>query len=154
MIYKLRGFIVLIINKVIYAFQQQTSMVNVGVEAIIQRAQNEGYNIVIEGIHLAPGFLTTGQGVFHFLLDVPDEEVHRARLHSRASDTIRKASYYLDNLDKIQTIQEYLFEQAKKNDVPILINEKFEKTVREIINQIIDTLATELEITEANGQES
>lgn len=131
------------IDQVVYSFQQQQTLVAVGLNAIVQRAEKEGYNTVIEGVHAIPGSLDIGKGIFHFILYLPDLEEHKSRLHSRSRDTLREANYYIDKISNINKIQNYIIEQAKKHDVLVILNENFEETVTQIIDHVISTLAEE-----------
>ena len=44
-------------DPVVIGFREQTSAVSVGIDALIQRAIDEGTDLILEGAHLVPGFL-------------------------------------------------------------------------------------------------
>ena len=47
----------IMIDSVIEGFTSQVQVVNVGVEAIIERSIKEGISTIIEGVHIVPGFI-------------------------------------------------------------------------------------------------
>ena len=64
-------------------FLDQTRNVLTGVEAALQRALDEGWSMVLEGVHLVPGMISTelrGALVVHCVLAIHDEEIHRTPL--------------------------------------------------------------------------
>ena len=74
-------------------------------EAVIERALTEGISIIIEGVHIVPGFicpdLMEKGNVLMFTLTLDDEEIHKNRLYSRCVDGWghRPLQKYLDNFD-------------------------------------------------------
>ena len=67
-------------------FLEQTRNVLVGVKAVISRAIEEGYSLVLEGVHLVPGSISTsirGAVVCHCLLAIEDDEEHANHFWSR-----------------------------------------------------------------------
>ncbi len=41
----------------VLGFVEQVRMVNAGVEAVVERAVKEGLRMVVEGVHIVPGFM-------------------------------------------------------------------------------------------------
>src|SRR5438046_3047604 len=96
-------------DPIIRGFLQQTKNVLVGVRASIDRALEEGWSMVLEGVHLVPGMLPPeidGALVVQCVLGVEHEEVHAANFFVRdaASDGVRPVDKYLDGLDDIRLI--------------------------------------------------
>ncbi len=137
------------LSSVIYAFELQVAHVSVGVNAIIQRALTEGMSLVIEGIHLVPGYIhPPGEAIFHFVLQLSDKEEHINRFHARAKDSKRPPDEYIKEIDRIRQVQEHIVGRAHKYEVPVLENKTSEGTVTQILNTIYDTLQKEAETHE------
>jgi 2-phosphoglycerate kinase len=123
-------------------FLEQTRNVLVGVKAVIGRAIEEGYSIVVEGVHLVPGALPAaleGAVVCQYLLVIEDEEEHAAHFWTRdaASEGLRPFDKYLNALPHIRRIQDYLAERAAKHGVPIVENSQIDTTVDEVTRQVL-----------------
>jgi len=131
-------------NKLIYGFDQQVRLVSVGLKAIIQRGLKEGLNTIINGVHLVPGYLDIegikDSYIFHYILDVSNQNEHEERFRMRAEGSHRDPNRYIENMDNIKKIQEYNIRQAEKNNARILINSDIESTIREIMKDIINEL--------------
>jgi len=135
------------ISSVIYAFELQVSHVSVGVNAIIQRAVTEGISLVMEGIHLVPGYIhPPGETIFHFVLQLSDREEHINRFHARAKDSKRPPEFYIDEIDRIRQVQEHIVGRAHKHEVPVLENKTSEGTVTQILDSIYKQLQKEAEL--------
>ena len=133
---------------VLAGFKDHVGTVSVGVEAVIERALTEGISIIIEGVHIVPGFirkdLMEKDNVLMFVLSLEDEEMHKSRLYSRCSDgwTHRSLQKYLDNFDAIRKIQMYIKDQGNKEGVPVIENIDRITTIDFIINSIAETCFT------------
>lgn len=129
---------------VLAGFKDHVGTVSVGVEAVIERALTEGISIIIEGVHIVPGFirkdLMEKDNVLMFTLSLDDEEAHKNRLYSRCIDgwAHRSIEKYLDNFDSIRKIQKYFEDQSKKEGVPIIENIDRVTTIDFIINSIAE----------------
>ena len=133
------------IDNVIEGFVSHVDVVNVGIEAIIERSVKEGISIIIEGVHIVPGFirkdLLEKDNVLMFTLTLDDEEIHKNRLYSRCSDgwAHRSLQKYLDNFDAIRKIQMYIKDQGNKEGIPVIENIDRITTIDFIINSIAET---------------
>ncbi|MFX0064886.1 MAG: 2-phosphoglycerate kinase [Candidatus Hermodarchaeota archaeon] len=133
------------ISDVIVGFERQCRLVSVGINGIIERSKEEGVNILIEGIHIIPGFFKRDIAVFPFILHLEDLQTHTERIYSRSRGTRRPVENYFDHLDNIITIQKYIKSQAKEYDVPIIENTNFEQSINIIIKHIVDYFRKQLE---------
>ena len=130
------------IDSVIEGFISQVDVVNVGVEAIIERSVKEGISTIIEGVHVVPGFirkdLLENNNIVIFNLAVDDEESHKQRFYSRCRQPWVKRSLerYMENFETIRKIQAFLIDQAKINNVRIINNAD--------INEIIDIMVGDI----------
>lgn len=132
------------VNKVIEGFISHVEVVNVGVEAIIERSVKEGISTIIEGVHVVPGLirkdLIEDNNIIIFTLIVEDEESHKQRFYSRCRQPWVKRSLekYMDNFDTIRKTQCYLIEQAKINDSRIINNVDINQTIDIMVNDILE----------------
>jgi 2-phosphoglycerate kinase len=113
-------------DPVIAGFLEQTRYVLVGVRASIERALEEGWSMVLEGVHLVPGMLPRIEGalVVQCVLAIDDEEEHSTHFMVREAglDGLRPHAKYLDRLDDIRRIQDHIVRRAKRHRVPVIRN--------------------------------
>jgi 2-phosphoglycerate kinase len=114
-----------------------------GVEAALQRALDEGWSMVLEGVHLVPGMITTelrGALVVHCVLAIHDEEIHRTHFWIRdaTSEGVRPVDRYIGGLPEIRMIQEYVLERAARADVPVIENESQNDAVSAVMNLVLE----------------
>ena len=124
-------------------FLDQTRNVLTGVEAALQRALDEGWSMVLEGVHLVPGMITTelrGALVVHCVLAIHDEEIHRTHFWIRdaTSEGVRPVDRYIGGLPEIRMIQEYVLERAARADVPVIENESQNEAVSAVMNLVLE----------------
>ena len=132
------------IDSVIEGFISQVDVVNVGVEAIIERSAKEGISTIIEGVHVVPGFirkdLLENNNIVIFNLAVDDEESHKQRFYSRCRQPWVKRSLerYMENFETIRKIQAFLIDQAKINNVRIINNADINETIDIMVGDILE----------------
>lgn len=138
------------VEPVILGFREQTMAVIVGVEAIITRSIEEKSNIIIEGAHVAPGYLDVKRYqskalVHHIIISVNDEETHREHFMRRSFETrgSRPMQRYLEHFDKIRIIQKYIEELAQKNNIRVIENYDLDHTVNEALQLILQDVKEE-----------
>lgn len=128
-------------DPVVESFLDQTRKVVVGVEAAIDRALTEGWSMVLEGVHLVPGYVPAtiaGADVVHVVLHVEDENDHRRNFHVRDSVTggMRAMDKYLDRLDDIRRVQSLIVDQARAHGVPVIESSNFERAVAGVLGLV------------------
>ncbi len=128
----------------IVGFLDQCRHVCVGVEAAIERALQEGWSMVLEGVHLVPGLLPAeveGALIAHVVVEIADEDVHRVHFHVRDITTggIRAMDKYLEKLDDIRRIQTYIVGRAQRQGVPVVENANVERTIDEVIGIVMQS---------------
>ena len=132
------------IDSVIEGFISHVDVVNVGIEAIIERSVKEGISTIIEGVHIVPGFirqdLIDDNNIIIFTLIVEDEETHKQRFYTRCRQPWVKRSLerYMDNFDTIRKTQKFLVEQAKIHDAHIINNVDINETIDIMVSDILE----------------
>lgn len=137
-------------NKLIYAFEQQVSLASEGIVAVMNRGRKEGLNMVINGVHVVPGFIKYAsnekpKNLFQYVLHVPDLEQHIQHFYSREEGSLRDPHRYIDKIDRIREIQDYVLELAKRKDVRIVQNVDFQRTMKTILEDILSSLEEEMD---------
>jgi len=111
-------------DPVIAGFLEQTRNVLVGVRASIERALEEGWSMVLEGVHLVPGMLPPIEGalVVQCVLAIEDEEEHSTHFMVREAglEGLRRQGKYLERLDDIRRIQDHVVRRARLHCVPVI----------------------------------
>lgn len=119
-------------ERVLYGFRAQASQVSVGVEAIVDRGIEEGTNLVVEGVHLAPELLMEQYkdhpNVCPLIVYLSDCGVHRDRFYVRALGTSmrRPAEEYISHFDDIRQIHDYLLDSARGRGIRVVENVSIE----------------------------
>lgn len=99
------------------AFHRQCAPILRAVEAGVAYALTEGWDVVVEGVHLVPGRLELAAAgaldvdVELLVLDDPVEHVRRFRARDVASGGQRPSAHYEANLERIRAIQHHLVQQ-------------------------------------------
>jgi 2-phosphoglycerate kinase len=126
----------------VVGFVEQCRHVCVGVDAAIRRALTEGWSMVLEGVHLVPGLVTTeleGALIVQVVVEIANEEAHRMHFQVRDSATagVRSMTKYLDSLDDIRRIQSYIVSRARREGVPVVENANVERTIDQVIEFVM-----------------
>lgn len=141
-------------NPVIVGFREQTAVVTTGVKALIDRSVVEGDSLVLEGIHLAPGYIETRQfknaRVVQLVIAVDDEDSHRSHFYIREvqTDGMRPFERYRANFSNIRLLGHYIEDLARERGIPVIVSHQLDLTVADVIEHIIDA-AVEDEIEAA-----
>ena len=140
------------VDPVIEGFISHVEVVNIGIEAIIERSVKEGISTIIEGVHVVPGFirkdLIEDNNIIIFTLTVDDEESHKQRFYSRCRQpwVKRPLERYMDNFETIRRTQQFLVEQAKINDARIINNVEINETIDIMISDILEKFGGENDV--------
>ncbi len=130
----------------IAGFLEQSRNVLVGVHAALDRALEEGWSMVLEGVHIVPGLIRvppTEAVVAQCVLQIEDPDEHALHFYVRdaASDGVRPVTRYLDRFDEIRRIQEALVRRAHREDVPVLESSSIEHAVTEALELVLAGVA-------------
>jgi 2-phosphoglycerate kinase len=137
-------------ESLVNGFLEQTKNVVIAVEAAIERAVQEGWSMVLEGVHLVPGMLPLDGDdaiVIHCVLSIQDEDVHASHFWIRGATShgLRPVQKYLERLDDIRRLQDFIVERARETGVPVIENTNVEETVGAVIELVLGTAAEQLE---------
>jgi 2-phosphoglycerate kinase len=130
-------------DPVLAGFLEQTRNVLVGVRASIERALEEGWSMVLEGVHLVPGMLPRIDGalVVQCVLAIDDEEEHSTHFMVRDAglDGVRPHQKYIDRLDDIRHVQEHIVQRAQRHGVPVIANTDMREAIDEVLGLVLAT---------------
>ena len=128
-------------DPVIAGFLEQTRNVLVGVSASIEWALEEGWSMVLEGVHLVPGMLPRIEGalVVQCILAIEDEEEHTTHFMVRDAglDGLRPHAKYIERLDDIRRVQDYLIGRAKRHKVPVIANNDIRGAIDSVLELVL-----------------
>jgi 2-phosphoglycerate kinase len=128
-------------DPVIAGFLEQTRNVLVGVRASIERALEEGWSMVLEGVHLVPGMLPRIEGalVVQCVLAIEDEEEHSTHFLVRDAglDGLRPHAKYIERLDDIRRIQEHIVGRALRHYVPVITHTDMRKASDAVLQLVL-----------------
>jgi 2-phosphoglycerate kinase len=133
-------------DPVIDGFRQMAATVSVGVRAMMDRAIAENTSLIIDGVSLVPGLVDLASyadraHVIFLVVATLEPESFRGRFASRGREASERPPHrYLENLDAILRIQDYLLELAEQHGVPIVDNVSFDRSVTSIIRHVTETL--------------
>jgi 2-phosphoglycerate kinase len=130
-------------DPLLLGFMDQTRHVLVGVQASVDRALEEGWSMVLEGVHLVPGMLAHPNGralAVHAVLAIDDEATHAQHfwLRDALSHGVRAHDKYVDRLADIRHIQDFIVEEAHKTGVPVIDNSRMEEAIGAVMELVFD----------------
>ena len=122
-------------------FVEQTRNVLIGVRGVIDRALQEGWSLVLEGVHLVPGMLPPVEGalVVHCVLAIEDADLHTSHFWVRDahSEGLRPVQKYLDSIVDIRRLQDFILDQARAYSVPIVENGSIELSIGTVMELVL-----------------
>jgi 2-phosphoglycerate kinase len=123
-------------------FLDQTRNVLVGVDAAVDRVLEEGWSMVLEGVHLVPGMVRTDYDravVVHCVLAIEDLNRHRGRflIRDATTDGVRPVEKYLEGMPEIRLIQGALLERAGRADVPVIESDDLDDAVGQVLDLVL-----------------
>jgi 2-phosphoglycerate kinase len=130
-------------DPVIAGFMEQTRNVLVGVRASLERALEEGWSMVLEGVHVVPGMLPPMERalVVQCVLAIDDIEEHASHFMIRdiGSDGLRPHAKYIDRLDDIRRIQDYIVRRARRHGVPVIGNTDIRSAIDRVVELVLSS---------------
>lgn len=131
-------------DPLIAGFREQTKVVGVGIRAVIDRAIKEGLNVVIEGVHVVPGFINSSlcekAFIIPMIITVDDEDLHRSHFYIRELHTegFRPFERYRENFEEIRRIGDYIEEMAKEYCTPVLPSHNLDTTIIAVLDEVLN----------------
>jgi len=130
------------VDPLLHGFLEQTRHVLVGVQAAIDRSLEEGWSMVIEGVHLVPGMLpqlVENAVVVECVIRIANEETHAGHFWIRdvSSEGVRPLDKYLERLGDIRYLQDFIVERAQAEDVPVIENAEREKSIGAVLELVL-----------------
>ncbi|WP_027482695.1 ATP cone domain-containing protein [Deinococcus pimensis] len=141
-------------EQLVAGFREQVAQVSVGLGAIVRRSIEEGTSVVLEGVHVAPGYLMSeafaGAFVVPMLVTVPDEEEHRRHFEARDHQTEqhRPLGRYLRYFKEIRVLHDYLAELGRRTNVPTLHALSLDEAADQAVEIVAQRVLAELTPTE------
>lgn len=130
-------------NPVIVGFREQTAVVTSAVKSLIERAVVEGESMVVEGVHLVPGYLDLSRfdnaRVVQLVIGVDDERSHLSHFYIREVQTqgSRPMNRYRDGFDSIRELGGYIEDLAREHGIPVIYSHQLDKTVAEVLEHVV-----------------
>ncbi len=131
-------------NPVIVGFREQTAVVVTGIRSLIERAVREGESLVVEGVHVVPGYIEPSQfanaAVVQLLITVDDEEAHRSHFYIREvqTDGTRPFEKYRANFGNIRLLGRYIEDLAVEHGIPVVHSHQLDRTVAEVLELVVN----------------
>jgi uncharacterized protein len=120
-------------------FEDHASFVIPAIERVIRRAVDDYDDVVIEGVHLVPGFIDIEKfkkdASIHFFILTADKEVHKERFVKRAMK-IKRGGKHLEYFKENRIINDYLVKSAVEHGVPVINNIKIESSLKRMLTLI------------------
>jgi 2-phosphoglycerate kinase len=127
-------------DPLVAGFLEQSRQVMVGVRASIERALQEGWSMVLEGVHLVPGLIPSaleGAIVSACVLQITDETAHAQHFFTREAGERRPMGKYLYRFGEIRRVQEYIVDRAQRAGVPVIDNVSAERATRSVADLVL-----------------
>jgi 2-phosphoglycerate kinase len=130
------------IDPLLHGFLEQTRHVLVGVQAAIDRSLEEGWSMVLEGVHLVPGMLPRqieGALAVECVIAIENEETHAGHFWIRdmSSNGLRPLDKYLERIGDIRYLQDFIVERAQVEGVPVIDNSDREKSIAAVMELVL-----------------
>jgi 2-phosphoglycerate kinase len=114
------------------------------VRASLDRALEEGWSMVLEGVHLVPGLVDpppeADQAVVaQCILEIQDPTVHETHFYVRdaSSEGVRPVARYLDRFDEIRRIQDELVTRARREGVAVIEAANVDEAVMHALDLVL-----------------
>ncbi len=131
-------------DKVILGYENHAKFVNIGVEAVLNRAAKENISLIIEGEHLLPSFFDNEKmslpNLVYFTLCLEDKNAHRKNISEQYSKEKDKLLKYFNNIRKIHDYLESETKLRKLSLVEVVEGKDPISKAREIIINKIKNL--------------
>lgn len=129
-------------NRLLFAFEEQARIVQHGTVALARRSVKEGQQVMINGVHVVPGLQPVDPDfpLFTYVLTVGTAQEHKGRFIKRFLEGDRKPTEYLQRMDAIRELDEYIVEQCQRHGVDVIVATDFDGTVLATMDAICSDL--------------
>ena len=129
-------------NRLLFAFEEQARIVQHGTVALARRSVKEGQQVMINGVHIVPGLQPVDPDfpLFTYVLTVGTAQEHKGRFIKRFLEGDRKPTEYLQRMDAIRELDEYIVEQCQRHGVDVIVATDFDGTVLATMDAICSDL--------------
>ena len=129
-------------NRLLFAFEEQARIVQHGTVALARRSVKEGQQVMINGVHIVPGLqpIDPDFPLFTYDLTVGTAQEHKGRFIKRFLEGDRKPTEYLQPMDAIRELDEYIVEQCQRHGVDVIVATDFDGTVLATMDAICSDL--------------
>ncbi len=134
------------VNPVIVGFREQAAVVATGMKSLMDRAVLEGVSLVLEGVHVVPGYLEPSQfgdaSVVQVIISVDDEDAHRSHFYVRELQTegTRPLERYRANFTNIRLLGRYIEDLAAERGIPVVNSVQLDRAVAEVLELTVDAV--------------
>lgn len=135
-------------KRVIRGFQRQVQQLSTALMAILNRSVEEATSLVVEGIHLVPGFMpldSLDAVVVELVLAVNDPQQHRSYFEVREVQTRQRRSRerYLSHFQEIRILHDFAVDRAKQLGIPIIDTSDIDQSVDQAIECVLSAVLME-----------
>jgi len=127
-------------DPLVAGFLEQSRQVLVGARASLDRALQEGWSMVLEGVHLIPGLVPSALEetlVTACVLKIDDETAHAQHFFIRDAGTDRPMAKYLDRFREIRHLQDFIVGRAEREGVTVIENDSAERATRAVAELVL-----------------
>ena len=123
-------------NRLLFAYEEQARIVQHGTMALARRSVKEGQQVMVNGVHIVPGLQPAQPDfpLFTYVLTVGSAQEHRGRFIQRFLDGDRKPTEYLERMEAIRALDDYIVEQCHRHGVQVITSTTFEGTVLDLMD--------------------
>lgn len=136
-------------KRVVRGFQRQVQQLAGPLQAIMSRSRDEGSSLIMEGIHLVPGFFSADAlgdaTVVELVLNVSEPDLHRSYFGVREVETRhrRGRQHYLEHFEEIRMIQDFCAARARAEGVPVIEAGSFDELVDASVEVVLSAALLE-----------
>jgi 2-phosphoglycerate kinase len=125
-------------NRLLFAYEEQARIVQHGTVALARRSVKEGQQVMVNGVHIVPGLQTVEAdfALFTYVLTVGSAEEHKGRFIKRFLEGDRKPTEYLQRMDAIRELDDYIVEQCQRHGVQVITSTTFDGTVLDLMDAV------------------
>ncbi|HEY1273420.1 MAG TPA: AAA family ATPase [Thermoleophilaceae bacterium] len=129
----------------IEGYSDQAEHVATGIAAIVERAANEAQPVIVEGVHVVPGWLDDSLRdrcvLAEAVVVVEDAELHRGHFSHRPGT--RPPERYLERFDDIRALQRHLAARAVAEGVAVIDNSNVDDALARLMELVLERVGEE-----------